>query len=254
MSNNLGNIHPDTFRGNSFADQLTFASQAGVDARADFIGKVYLHLGGAVLAFAGLTALLMMTSFDEVIARTAFGNGTIGYLIFFAGFIGASWLAQSYAQSNNSPSQQYFGLGLYTVAEAIFFAPLLYLAQTIGGPEVIPTAGVLTGITFAGLTAIVWLTRYNFSFLGPALGVGCFAIMGVFICSMIFGFDLSSLGVWLPAGLVVFASLYILYDTSNIMHHYQIGQHVAASLALFASVMLLFWYMIRLVMALQSRD
>jgi FtsH-binding integral membrane protein len=37
-----------------------------------------------------------------------------------------------------------------------------------------------------------------------------------------------------------------LYDTSNVLHHYRIGQHVAASLALFASVALLFWYIVRL--------
>jgi FtsH-binding integral membrane protein len=53
--------------------------------------------------------------------------------------------------------------------------------------------------------------------------------------------------------LIVLACGYILYDTSNVLHHYRIGQHVAASLALFASVALLFWYVLRLVMAAQSR-
>ncbi len=36
--------------------------------------------------------------------------------------------------------------------------------------------------------------------------------------------------------MVVFASGYILYDTSNVLHHYRTEQYVAASLALFASV------------------
>jgi FtsH-binding integral membrane protein len=35
------------------------------------------------------------------------------------------------------------------------------------------------------------------------------------------------------------------------IHHYQPGQHVAASLALFASVALLFWWILRLIMSLQ---
>ena len=56
------------------------------------------------------------------------------------------------------------------------------------------------------------------------------------------------------AAMIVFACGWILYDTSNVLHHYRIGQHVAASLALFASVALLFWYVLRLVMALTSRD
>jgi FtsH-binding integral membrane protein len=38
------------------------------------------------------------------------------------------------------------------------------------------------------------------------------------------------------------------------MQHYRTTQHVAAALALFASVALLFWYMIRLFMELSGRD
>ena len=52
-------------------------------------------------------------------------------------------------------------------------------------------------------------------------------------------------------GMIVLASGSILYNTSAIMYHYAPGQHVAASLSLFASVALLFWYVLRLFM---SRD
>jgi FtsH-binding integral membrane protein len=237
-----------------FADQLTFASQASVDARADFITKTYLHLAGAVGLFAALCAMLLQTDFGRVMAQTVVGGGSIGIIIYFAAFIGVSWLAQSWANSEASPALQYAGLGLYVVAEAVIFAPLLFIAQNMVGPEVIPTAGIMTLMVFAGLTLGVFLTRTNFSFLGPALGVGSFAIMALFIVSTLFGYSLTSLGIWFPAGMVVFASLYILYDTSNVLHQYRIGQHVAASLALFASVALLFYYMVRLVMALQREE
>ncbi|MBY0588582.1 Bax inhibitor-1 family protein [bacterium] len=239
-----------------FSDQLTFASQAAVDERADFITKTYVHLAGAVGAFAALCALFLHPSIDmgRVIAQLALGNGTIGMVVFFGCFMGISWLANSWAMSSASQPLQYAGLSLYVVAQAIFFAPLLFIAHNMVGPEVIPTAGVMTFVVFAGLTLIVFLTRYNFSFLGPALGVVGFAVMAMFLCSMIFGYNLSSLGIWLPAGMVVFAGCYILYDTSNVMHQYRIGQHVAASLALFSSVTLLFYYMVRLVMSLQRND
>jgi len=46
--------------------------------------------------------------------------------------------------------------------------------------------------------------------------------------------------------MIAFFCAYILYDTSNVLHHYRIGQHVAASLALFASVVMLFWYILQL--------
>ena len=41
----------------------------------------------------------------------------------------------------------------------------------------------------------------------------------------------------------------ILYDTSNVLHHYPQDRYVGASLALFASVALMLWYVLRLFMA-----
>jgi FtsH-binding integral membrane protein len=51
--------------------------------------------------------------------------------------------------------------------------------------------------------------------------------------------------------MVAFAGAAILYDTSNILHRYRTDQHVAASLSLFASVALLFWYILSI---FSSRD
>ena len=47
--------------------------------------------------------------------------------------------------------------------------------------------------------------------------------------------------------MVIFAGAAILYQTSNILRHYRTDQHVAAALALFAAIALLFWYILRLV-------
>ena len=68
---------------------------------------------------------------------------------------------------------------------------------------------------------------------------------------MLFGFSLGNL---FSAAMVVLAAGYILYYTSNVMQHYPIGSHVAASLALFSAVALLFWYILRLVMAFAGDD
>ena len=62
---------------------------------------------------------------------------------------------------------------------------------------------------------------------------------------MLFDFNLGNL---FAGVMVAFAAAYILYYTSNILHHYRLDQHVAASLALFASVALLFWYILQLFM------
>ncbi len=54
--------------------------------------------------------------------------------------------------------------------------------------------------------------------------------------------------------MVIFASAYILYYTSNILQVYRTDQYVAAALALFASVALLFWYILRIFMAFSNRN
>ena len=74
------------------------------------------------------------------------------------------------------------------------------------------------------------------------------AALGLIACAIFFQF---ALGPIFTVAMIALACGYILYHTSNILHHYRIGQHVAASLSLFASVALLFWYILQLFM---SRD
>ena len=62
---------------------------------------------------------------------------------------------------------------------------------------------------------------------------------------MIFGF---SLGLIFSAVMILFAGGSVLYSTSNILHQYRTDQHVAASLYLFASVALLFYYIVQFLM------
>jgi len=136
-----------------------------------------------------------------------------------------------------SPTIQYAGLGIFVLAEAIIFVPILMVAMTYSSSDVIPTAAILTGLMFAGLTAVVFMTKKDFSFLRSILVIGGFIAMGLIVCG----------------AMVALACGAILYDTSNVLHHYRTDQHVSASLELFASIALLFWYVLRIVMAM-SRD
>lgn len=224
----------------------TMADQAASDDRAGFILKTYSHLFGAVAALVAIEAVLLRLPVAEQLTELMLtGAGGYAWLIVLGAFMGISYVANRLAQSDASIGMQYVGLSLYVVAEAVILLPLLYVAAHFASPAVIPTAAIITLCAFTGLTAIVVATRKNFSFLGPFLGVAGFAALGFIVCSIIFGF---SLGIVFTAIMIVFACGYILYDTSKIMHEYRTDQHVAASLALFASVMLLFWYVLRLVM------
>ncbi|BAU13253.1 hypothetical protein LEP3755_37920 [Leptolyngbya sp. NIES-3755] len=227
---------------------LTVA-QSRPTERAQFIQKTYLHLAGAVGAFIGLEFLLFYTGIAEAITGFV-ASSRFTWLAILGGFALLGWMSRSLAAKADSVQTQYVGLGLYVVAEALIFAPILYIAATFSDPTVIPTAAILTLLLFAGLTTVAFTTKKDFSFLGGILTIGGFIALGLIICSAIFGF---TLGLIFSVVMVLFASAAILYDTSKIMHHYSTHQHVAASLELFASVALLFWYVLRIVMALSSR-
>jgi len=120
--------------------------------------------------------------------------------------------------------------------------PLLYIAKEFD-PQIITSAAVATLGLFALLTVVVFLTRKDFSFLRTILYFGGIAAMGLIVMAILFQF---SLGPIFTYAMIALACGYILYHTSNVMLHYRIGQHVAAALAMFASVALLFWYILQL--------
>ena len=225
------------------------AVYAGTDERSGFIRRTYNHLAGAVLALVVLEWQLLQWSGAAALAAAMLDGWS--WLIVLGAFMGVSWIAERWAHSGGSPGVQYMGLGLYVIAEAVIFLPLLYAAAYFGSPDVIPSAGIVTGLLFGGLTLIAFTSRRDFSFLGGLLKVGGLVALGVIAASILFGW---SLGLFFTGVMILFASGTILYNTSAVMHQYRTDQHVAASLALFASVALLFWYVLQGLMALSADE
>ncbi len=87
--------------------------------------------------------------------------------------------------------------------------------------------------------------------MGNFLKIAFLVAFGVIVCSFIFGF---TLGLVFSGAMALLAAGAVLYTTSNILHQYHPGQHVAAALALFSSIALLFWYVLQIVMSLMGRD
>lgn len=232
---------------NAYANPYTTAANAVPTERATFIRKTYLHLAFAILAFIGVEWFLLQQSWAPGLIQKM--TGGMGWLVVLAAFMGVSFLANRLAESEASKGVQYAGLGLFIVAEAFIFMPLLYVAANYAAdPGVILKAGVTTGAVFVGLTATAFFTQKDFSFLRSFLVIGGFIAMGIIVVSILFGFNL---GTIFAGAMAIFASVAILYNTSNIIRHYRTDQYVSASLSLFASVALLFWYILRIFM---SRD
>jgi len=235
----------------SYAMEYPVAARAPASARVAFVRRTYAHLAGAILAFMGIEALFLNALNLDQQAAILRMMGGYGWLFVLLAFMGASWLAQTWAQSDSSRGMQYLGLGLYVVAEAVIFLPLLIIANHMVDKTVIPTAGILTLAVFGGLTLSVFVTKKDYSFLRPILCVASLIALGVIVAAILIGF---SLGLIFSFVMIALMSGYILYYTSQVMLHYRTDQHVAAALALFAAVATLFWYILRIVMATSSRD
>lgn len=218
------------------------AFNLGEIERGAFIANTYMHVFGAIVAFVALEYYYFSSGLAPVIAGFM-GN----WLLVLGAFMVVGWLASAGASRVTSPTIQYLALGAMVLAWSIMFVPMLYQANTFA-PGVIESAGMLTLMGFAGLSMIAWFTRKDFSFLNSILMWGGIVALLLIVGSLLFGFHL---GTWFSVAMIALAGGSILRDTSNIMLHYPTNQHVAAALALFGSIAMMFWYILRLLMAMQ---
>jgi FtsH-binding integral membrane protein len=231
------------------------ASEATAEARSSFIRRTYIHLMAAIYGLVALEFLYFQTLPLDNWVQGLFST-RIGWFALFGGYMVVSWIADRWARSNASIGKQYLGLVTYVFAFSVILCPMLWIANQfvtpVGGYIVSPiaVAAIATLVVFTVLTATVFLTGKDFSFLGPILGVASLVLLGIIGLSI---FGLFNLGTGFAMVLVVFAAGAILYDTSNVLHHYRTEQHVAAALALFASVGILFWYILQIVLSFSSR-
>jgi len=216
--------------------------QLGAQSRGQFISRTYNHLFTAIVAFVLIEIALFKSGLAEPMARAMLGTS---WLLVLGGFILASWLARGVAHRAESKAAQYAGLAGYVVAQAIIFVPLLFIADRYA-PGAITSAAAITLVAFTALTLVVFWTRKDFSFLRGILMWGGIVALALIMGGALFGFQL---GTFFSVAMVALAGAAILYDTSNVLHHYPEDRYVAASLELFASVALMMWYVLRLLMS-----
>ena len=212
--------------------------------RAAFIRRTYAHLAGAVAAFIAFEALLFMSGAAAKLMPLMLG-GKWSWLLVLGAFMLVSHIAERWASSTTKRSTQYLGLGLFVIAEAILFVPLIGMV-IVRDPSVLAKGLLITTGLFLGLTWVATATRKDFSFLGGFLKIALMVAFATIIASILFGF---SLGTFFCLIMVALVGGCILYQTSNVLHHYHTDQHVSAALALFSSFATLLWYVFRLLSA-----
>lgn len=220
----------------------TPVSEVSIDARASFISKTYAHVAGAILLFT-ITEIYLFKS-GLVVPLSQFIL-SFNWLLVMGALMLVGWLSTHAAQQVQSKPLQYLALAGFVFAQAVIFAPLLLMASSMK-PGIIDDAATITLLGTFGLTATAFITRKDFSFLrGVLVWAGIVALVAI-VCAVLFGFQL---GTWFSVAMIGFAGAAVLYDTSNIIHHYPEDRYVGAALALFSSIILMFWYVLRLLMS-----
>ena len=226
-------------------NQNTLLIDASDVERASFYRKTYLHVAMAILAFMVVETILMNLISPAFVISLFFANKLVWFLV-----LGLFWLGSVVSDRltfHPSKQQQYLGLGFYVLLEAVIFLPLLTIAwaYTGGGDMIVQAAGI-TLFMFGGLTAVVFITKADFSFLRSILIIGGAVAMGVILMGMIFGWNL---GLWFSTAMVILAVTSIMYQTHQLRKGYGTDQYVGAALRLFSSIMLLFWYVLQILMS-----
>lgn len=226
----------------------------GVSDRVAFLRKAYGLLGVSLLVWAGATAAMFRyaTETSWKFSKWAL-NGQLNWLLVIGLLMVSGMVAQKLAQSNTSRTIQLVGLGVEVAAWTFLMQPLLWVLfikfRPAGAQAILAQGTVATLVIFAGLTATVFITKKDFSFLRGVITVGMFAAMGIIIASMLFGF---TLGLVFTGALIALLALKILHDTSQLMNYFPPSHYVSAALMLFGTVATLFWNIIVFLMKLRS--
>lgn len=227
------------------------AIQLDETSRGDFVVRVYQHLLGAIAAFVGIEALFLNTPIAQGIYDFVARGGGLTWLLVLGGFMAGQWIVTNAAMDLLNPQRQYGALLGSAALYAVLFAPMLHYFFRIAddGATSVAAAGLITAVGFAGLTLVAFVTRKDLSFLRPIVMYGFIVAVVLIVGAVLFGL---SLGIWFSVAMIALSGGAILYQTQSIIREFPVAAHVGASLALFSSVMTLFFYVLRLVGALRD--
>ena len=226
-------------------DNKTLLITATDQVRVAFYKKTYAHVAGGVLLFV-LFEYLLLKSETIVTFMMSMTQGW-RWLIMLGGFMLITNYAESTVIKTADKNIQYMAYALYIFAQAVIFVPILAIAiYYTNSEDLIQQAAIVTLALFTGISAVVFVTKKDFSFIKTGLTIGFFIALGLIIAGALFGFNL---GLWFSVGMCLLAGGSILYQTSNLVHKYGTEDYIPASLGLFASLMLLFWYVLQIFMS-----
>jgi len=235
-----------TVMSGGYVDSLKI-EDAPTEEQVIFYRKTYLTAGFSFLAWVFVIFGLFHSNIAQGLLDTM---GNVSWLLVLGIFLATSFICGK-LQFSDKTGLQYLGLGIYIVAYAIIFLPIINFAVEhvcygdwySAVDTVFMPALVAVGTIFAALTAMVFLTQKDFSFLKNFVVFGSFLAIGAIV---IFSLTEMSMGSWFAIAMIVLMSGTILYETHKIKTEFNTTQYIGAGATLFASFMILLWYFIKL--------
>jgi FtsH-binding integral membrane protein len=216
--------------------QAPTAAEVNVSERMGFVRKVYaLFFAATLFAIGGV--LLGMSSIG--LMQTIASHPFITLLVLMGGVIGAQAV-------RHVPVVNLLALFGFTTMTGVIISPAIYIYGQLN-PNSIWQAGVLTIGIFGGLTAYVFISKKDFSFMRGMLMTGLIvvflaAVLSIFLPSSAFSFGIA------VAALLLFSG-YVLYDTSNILRRYPTNEYIAGALDLYLDAFNIFMALLRILNA-----
>jgi modulator of FtsH protease len=213
------------------------AAEATLAERMGFIRKVYaLFFAGILFAVGGVW--LGLTNPEAVMVPII--NHPYITLFVMLGAVVATQAVRHVRGVN------LLALFAFTTLTGAIISPLIALLARIN-PASITQAGLMTVGIFGGLTAYVFISKRDFSFMRGMLMTGLIvvvlaAVLNIFFASSAFSFGISAVALLLFSG-------FVLYDTSNIIRRYPTNEYIAGALSLYLDAFNIFLALLNLLNA-----
>jgi len=219
--------------------QAQTAAQASLADRLSFIRKVYgLFFAATLFAIGGV-----LLGFSNVpLMAFAVEHPIIMLIAMIGGVMGATAV-------RHKPGINLAALFGFTTLTGVIISPLLYIIS-FKNPASILEAGILTVGIFGGLTAYVFISKRDFSFMRGLLVTGLIIVILTGLLNVLIIGSSALYFAGAVATLLLFSG-FVLYDTSNIIRRYPTNEYVSGALALYLDAFNIFLALLRI---LNSRN
>ncbi|MFI5264979.1 MAG: Bax inhibitor-1 family protein [Candidatus Kapaibacterium sp.] len=232
----------DTFGGSAYNFTPEAIMLVG-QARLAYVRKVYSYFALGIAAAIGGSLLSMNTS----LVYFSVAHPFIGMIAFIGMAIFAS-------VSSTNPTRAVPTLLGFTFVSGVIISPTLFAIAHgyVHGADsgVIYDALFLTSLVFGALTAYVFVTKKDFSYMGASLMIGLFMVIGISLVNIFV--QSTTIDLALSSVIVILFSGFILYDTSRILRNAHEIPPTLAALNLYLDFLNLFMAILRLLS--RSRD